>query len=980
VERKLATVLFADLVGSTELLASADPEVVRRRVTRFFDRVSHCVELHGGVVEKFAGDAVMAAFGVPQAHEDDAERAARAALAILDATADLGLDVRIGVEAGEVVVDDAESTFATGEPVNVAARLQQVAAPGEVLVGPVAHGLLLGRFETEGRGELDLRGLSRSVTAWKLICAAEETGRALVVSAPMVGREEEIELLHNTWARVLRDRRAHLVTIFGDPGVGKSRVVREFVAGVERTTILSGRCLPYGEGITYWPLAEMVKAAAGISDDDPLGEALEKLREACGDDAVADLLGLASGVLDRFSDDSSAQEISWAAHEWAVELADAQPLILCFEDIHWAEEPLLELVEQLAERAREAPLLVICLARPELLDVRPGWGGGRVRSAAIELQPLGHAESSALVEALAEQGTLTPAQRHAVLEKAEGNPLFVEETIRMLLERSGDHAERLIPDTVQALIAARIDRLTPRTKSVLQRAAVIGRVFWSGAVVSLTGMESVDEELGRLLDRAFLSEEPRSSISGERAYRFKHVLIRDVAYAGLSKDARAEIHQRFAAWLRERGTDELIEIRAYHLDHAATLLGELDGEVPPELAHEAAAALEIAGQRALGREANRSGRKLLLRAVELEPTLERRFHAARAAWRLADLPAVSREMEQVAEEAAAEGDKSIEGGALTALAEVALLRDGDLPRAKELAARGLAVLEPDERFRTLMVSAKLARWHGEMDLHEAYVRQGLEIAQTLGRVDLEAQATRELAEVLSTQMRYAEALQMIERALVLAEESGSVMARAHALAEGGHVQMQMGELDKGEETLEEARRLFAELGANMNLGRTLLRLGEIALDRGDEVKAEKLARESIRVLKPLEDRGTLCESQRLAADALVAQGKLEEAERFAFEAIETVGPHDISSQASTRFSLALVRVAQSRDDEAESLMRDAWERIEGTGYRSLEAYVVARLDQFLRERGRPDDAVSARSAELSSVSSDGLERSTAPMA
>src|SRR5215470_6394663 len=324
VERKLATVLFADLVGSTELIASADPEVVRRRVTRFFDRVSHCVELHGGVVEKFAGDAVMAAFGVPQAHEDDAERAARAALAILDAIADLGLDVRIGVEAGEVVVDDAESTFATGEPVNVAARLQQAAAPGEILMGPVAHGLTLGRFEIECRGDLDLRGLARSVTAWKLVCATEEVGRALLVSAPMVGRDEELELMHNTWARVLRDRRAHLVTVFGHPGVGKSRVVREFVAGVERATILSGRCLPYGEAITYWPLAEMVKAAAGISDDDPLGEAVEKLREACGDDAVADLLGLASGLLDRFSDDSSAQEIAWAAHEWAVELADAQ--------------------------------------------------------------------------------------------------------------------------------------------------------------------------------------------------------------------------------------------------------------------------------------------------------------------------------------------------------------------------------------------------------------------------------------------------------------------------------------------------------------------------------------------------------------------------------------------------------------------------------------------------------------------------------
>jgi class 3 adenylate cyclase/tetratricopeptide (TPR) repeat protein len=978
VERKLATVLFADLVGSTELLTTTDPEVVRRRVTRFFERVSNCVELHGGVVEKFAGDAVMAAFGVPQSHEDDAERGARAALAILAAVDELGLSVRIGLEAGEVVIDDSESTFATGEPVNVAARLQQAAAPGEILIGPVARDLIRGRIEVEARGDLELRGLAQAVTAWKLVCTTEEAGRALVLAAPFIGRDEELDLLHNTWARALRDRRAHLITLYGEPGVGKSRIVREFIAGVERTTILAGRCLPYGEGITYWPLAEMVKASAGISDDDPVAEAVEKLREACGDDAVADLLGLASGLLDRFSDDSGAQEITWAVHEWAIQLAGAQPLVLVFEDIHWAEEPLLDLIEQLAERAREVPLLILCLARPELLDVRPSWGGGRLRSVAIELQPLDHEESETLVGALLADGDLTSHERAAVLEKAEGNPLFVEETVRMLLERGVDRAEHRIPDTVQALIAARIDRLRPRTKSIVQRAAVIGRVFWSSAVATLAGDDGVDAALGELVERDFVTREHRSSISGEQAYRFKHVLIRDVAYSGLSKDARAALHQRFADWLKERGAEELVEIRAYHLDQAATLIGELDGTVPAELAHATAAALEVAGRRALGREANRSGRKLLLRAVELEPTLERRFHAARAAWRLADLPAVSREMERVAQEAAVAGDRGIEGGALTALAEVTLFRDGDLPRAQELAERGLAVLEPDDRFRTLMVCAKIARWQGEMEEHERYVRDGLELAQRLQRIDLEAQATRELAETFSTQLRNDEAKQMIERALALAEESGSIIARAHALAEAGKVQINLGEFDRAEETLEEARRLFTEVGASMNVGRTLLRLGEIALERGDFTNAEKLARESIRVLKPLEDRGTLCESQRLLADALVGQGRLEEAERFALEAIETVGPHDISSQASTRISLALVRIGQGRDDEAEALMRDAWERIEGTGYRSLEAWAIAQLDSFLQQRGRPDEAISARHAELSEPG-PGLASSTAPI-
>src|SRR5438094_778638 len=655
VEPKLATVLFVDLVDSTSLVAGADPEVARRRVTQFFDRVSHCVTTHGGIVEKFAGDAVLAAFGIPQAHEDDAERAVRAALSMLDSVAELGLEARVGVESGEVVVDESDSTFATGEAVTLAARLQQAAGVGEVLIGPHAYRLTSGRVQAEDVGPLEVKGFGDRIWTWRAEAVLDGAPARRGIAAPLVGREAELELLQNTYERAVRNRRAHLFTVYGDPGVGKSRLAHEFVEGLEGATVLGGRALPYGESVTYWALAEMVKSAAGITDDDPLEVAVEKLRESCENEAIADLLGLASGVLEAVKGERSQQEIAWAAREWVERMAHDQPLVLVFEDIHWAEEALLDLIEHLAEWVRDAPLLIVGLARAELLDIRPGWGGGRVRATAIELEPLGRAE---------------------------------------------------------------IDELQP--------------------------------VLETLLLREFLLPEVRSSISGETAYRFKHVLIREVAYSGLSKSARADLHERFARWLHARAGEELLEIRAYHLDQAAALITELDGGPPPELAREAAAALETAGRRSLAREANRSGRKQLLRALELEPTLERRFQAARAAWRLGDLPAVSREMERVRADAAEEGDRWCQARALAALAEVALNRDADVDEANRLAALALDVADGNDyepRFDALHVLNTGAWWRGRLTDSERYARDQLALAQEAGREDLESRAAIDLAGV-----------------------------------------------------------------------------------------------------------------------------------------------------------------------------------------------------------------------------------------
>ncbi len=958
-ERKLATVLFVDLVDSTGLVTGADPEVVRRRVQTFFERVSHCVVTHGGIVEKFAGDAVMAAFGIPQAHEDDAERAVRAGLAIMDAVDELELEARAGIESGEVVADDSESTFATGEAVTLAARLEQAAEPGQLLIGPAAHRLTLGRVEVEDVGPVDLKGLDRQIWAWRATGTNGSGSRPHAQQAPLVGRDSELELLVNTYERALRDKRAHLFTIYGEPGVGKSRLAHEFSEGLEGATVLAGRSLPYGEGVTYWPLAEMVKCAAGIVDDDPLDVAIEKLRDFCEDEAVADLLGLASGVLEAVQAERSQQEIAWAAREWAQRLGQEQPLVLIFEDIHWAEEPLLELIEHLATWVREAPLLLISLARPELLDIRPGWGGGRVRATAIELEALGPIESEELVDALMTDGTLTEAERQQLLAKTEGNPLFLEETVRMLDEDGSAEIGR-IPDTLQALIAARIDRLAPEAKALLQRAAVIGRIFWESALLHLSPeLESIDSQLEDLLLREFVLDEPRSSIRGETAFKFKHVLIREVAYSGLSKSARAEHHARFAEWLKERAGEELLEIRAFHLDRATALLAELDGSAPVELQREAAEALTEAGLRAFAREANRSARQLLVRAVELEPTLRRRYLAARAADRLSDLPAVSREMEEVLAAAIDAGDRWTQGRALVTLAEAVVLRDADVVAAEEMIDRALDVLESEDltgRFRALRASATIAWTSGDLAKEERVMQEAISLARQAGRKDFESEAADELASVYLARLELDRAQPLIEQAILLAEESGSAEARGRALRFAGQLHLYRRELDDAEAALASARDYLAEAGAAWALGRTLNFSAWAARHKGDLPKSERLYRESIRILAPLEDRVTLCESQRGLAELLLLEGRVDEAERFALAARETVGPHDLTSLSTTTMSLGLVRAAQGRDEEAEQLLRAAYEPIEASEHRLHQVGALEALAQFLRDRGREDEA------------------------
>ncbi len=592
-QRKIITVLFCDVTGSTALGESLDPESLRALLARYFEQMKAIVERHGGTVEKFIGDAVMAVFGVPRLHEDDALRAVRAAIEMRAVLPQLGVEGRIGVSTGEVVTGT-EERLATGDAVNVAARLEQAAQPGEVLIGAETLRLVHDAVAVEAVEPLVVKGKSEPVQAWRLLAVTGESVRR--DGAPMVGRERQRRILQEAFANVRDERSCHLFTILGPAGVGKSRLAAEFLAGVG-AVVVRGRCLSYGEGITYWPVVEVLKQLV-VKPADQVAAA-----------AVASMLG-------EPEQPASADEIAWAVRKTLEEVAVEQPLVCVFDDLHWGEPAFLDLVEHVADFSRDAPILLLCMARPELLDRRTGWAGGKINATTILLEPLTPQETDELIERLA---PVDDDLRARIREAAEGNPLFVEEMLAMVRESGG--GDIVVPPTIQALLAARLDQLEPPERAVLERGAVEGKVFHRGAVEALAPDEQ--EVPARLLSlvRKELVRPDRAQLPGDDAFRFRHLLIRDAAYDALPKAVRAELHEAFARWLEERGADlvELDEILGYHLEQACRYRAELGTPDEGALAQAARGRLTAAGRRALLRDDAAAAMKLLERAGALVP-------------------------------------------------------------------------------------------------------------------------------------------------------------------------------------------------------------------------------------------------------------------------------------------------------------------------------------------------------------------------
>ncbi len=608
-ERKLVTVLFADVEGSTTLGERLDPEHMRDVLRTYFQAMREEIEAEGGTIEKFIGDAVMAAFGVPVAHEDDPARALRAAMRMLRRLPvvneelarehAVNLAIRIGVNTGEVLATNEPrpgEAMVTGDAVNVAARLQTAAGAGEVLTSERTAGAVRG-FRLEPAGPLELKGKLGPVQAFRVLGEGESQERGVPgLTAPIVGRDAELDLLASLFDRVRTEHRPNLVTIYGDAGVGKSRLTREFLHRVSagNVTVLRGRCLPYGESITFWPLAEILKSYAGVLDTDAAEIALERIRAAGGallsgalapnpaqtTAALAFTLGVEDPSLPFASMDPKVvrAEVHSAWRSFFSALSSASPLIVIVEDIHWADPSLLDLLEELAERVVGSTLF-LCPARPELAAHRPSWGGGRRNHTSIALEPLGAEDFEHLFVLLLSIDDLPASLRRRILERAEGNPFFLEEILRHLIDtglvlRDGerwhaaaDIAEVHIPDTVQGVLAARIDYLEPAHKRVLQAAAVVGRVFWPGPISQLVTTVDVDAALRTLESRDLVLSRLGSSIGGEPEFAFKHVLTRDVAYESLPKRERAPAHAAVAGWIEQMSgarSREFVELLAYH--------------------------------------------------------------------------------------------------------------------------------------------------------------------------------------------------------------------------------------------------------------------------------------------------------------------------------------------------------------------------------------------------------------------------------
>lgn len=909
-ERKVVTVLFADLVGFTTRAEEMDPEDVGSMLRGYHTHVAGELRRFGATVEKFIGDAVMAVFGAPIAHEDDPERAVRAALAICRWAAEHGdgLQIRIGINTGEALVSlDAEPErgegMLAGDVVNAAARLQTAADPNSALVGDETYQQTARLVEYERIGPVKAKGMARQLLAWRPIRPRSRIGDDLGqdVRTPLVGRATEVALLHSLLDRAKNGRSPQLVTLVGVPGIGKSRLIRELFDHVAQepdlTTWRQGRSLAYGDGVAYWAFSEMVKAQAGILENDDAGAALAKLRASIhallADEGDARWVALHTAPLIGVSGESIANERladAFAAWRRLVEaMASARPTVLVFEDVHLADDGLLDFIEELPAMLADVPLLVLATARPELLARRTTWAGGMANATTVGIEALGAADTARIVAALLPEDHLTTEMRSTLIEHAGGNPLFAEQFARMVFE-GGVTGGRRLPQSVQAIIAARLDLLSPNQKALLQDAAVIGKVFWLGALSRVASAESaaLTEDLRSLERRQMIRRERESIVAGEVQYVFHHGLLRDTAYGQLPRKSKAERHRRAAAWLESLAPDrseDRAEMLAHHYLEAINAARAAGDEI--DFAEQAATAMREAG-----------ARTSLLGAWEAAS----RFYA----------------------------------GALK-------LTSSSDPTHPELL------------FRHALATA-WSTGHGYEEMGEA-----VDALEAAGMLELAAEAASWTAKGYQMRGERDIAYRYANRALALSESSPRSMARLEAVTRKAGFQMQQGEHDDAIRVAEVGLDLAESLGADALRARLLNIIGLSRLLRGELDGLEQLEA-SVAVALHSRSAEQIASAMQNHQSMLGHLGRLEDQARVLAECrahVDRYGvPHDMQWIAAEEVYAAYVR---GRWD-------DALERAEvflDAGQHYQEPAVRATRVGILLARGQVDAAAADSETALS---------------
>ncbi len=925
-QRKTVTVLFCDLTGSTALGETLDPERLRAVLAHYFDRMKAIVERHGGSVEKFIGDAVMAVFGVPALHEDDALRAVRAAAEMRDAFPELGLQGRIGVMTGEVVTGT-EERLATGDAVNVAARLEQAAQPGEVLIGAPTLALVRDAADVEPIEPLDLKGKSEPVPAYRLlgVHAVPERRRG----ERFVGRERELAMLREAWERVRDGERCELITVLGDAGVGKSRLTAEMLSSID-ATVLRGRCPPYGDGITYWPVVEVLKQGHVQPPEGPAAA------------AVGSLLGETEAA-------TSAEEIAWAFRKTLEHAAGERPLVVVFDDIQWGEEIFLDLIEHVALLSSGASILLFCIARPELTELRPAW------PVALRLEPLGDED----VDELIPEG-IPGELRDTIARASGGNPLFIEEMLAVARETDG---QVVVPPTLQALLGARIDQLSTEERSVLERGAIEGEVFHRGAVQALAPEEpQVTSRLAALVRKELITPDA-PLFPGEDGFRFRHILIRDAAYDALPKTTRAGLHERFASWLEEHGTElvELDELLGYHLEIACRYRADL-GTPDDALAAAARRRLVAGGQRAIRRQDYGAALSLLERAAMLVPPdeldLALENELAEALFWSGRADDALRRADALAERAAATGDRV---GEISVRIKAGVFRLNLQPQGatEELAAyihEALPELEAAGDHMALYIAysalSEVASLRAQMDAALDAFERAVAHAQA-GHVP-----TAGVGSLAA--YRYFGSTPAPELLGWLDENEPQAARDQFLRAYRAMTVAMLGRVDEGRAILAEARADEAERGGGVLLANLLaFECVDLELWAGDPAAAAEFGAEGFRLHEEMGNRDFLSIAAGNLARALYELDQLDEADSWAGRSAELGTSDDAVKEMLWRQVRAKVLARRGEHAEAERLAREAVGIGDGTESLVGQGDAHADLAEVLFRVGKADEAAEA---------------------